>query len=408
MPNGRQRNGLAPPPRGGDGAKGTVLAFVLAGRFAVFSVLGQFFGAFLGARKTGLARRSKFSLASGPSLSIVLSFLFSLCCNNSQRLYKRLHLNMRITTVSSLAPELLKTIAAWAEVAAVLLTALGALSGVTYVLVTRPLRTIEQREKAILVGQVAAAQSVAATANQKAEEATERAVKIEGDNIKLKGALEREAAESSHKAEELRKQNLATEGRLTEAKADVEKVNAARLELESSLTPRRLTLTFGPNGSNVDPMTAFAGKLGIFIEYVPDDAEAKRAAGEIRGLLNQARWEVLGFGPSEKVIHEGVEVAQYHPMEPSTNEAFQETGEDGKILDTLVDFLHSCGWVADRTYAAAAFPGETVPPHTARVRVGIKPIPYFDPQWVKDEEKKMQQMKERLKRFEQQFPQTPR
>ena len=253
-------------------------------------------------------------------------------------------------------------------------------------------------------GNAKASAEIADWAASRARDESDKATASASNALVLAKGARSEAESLEQDIVSAKKQAAELEARLAGALAEIERVDADRSELEASLTPRRLPLIFGPRGSNIDPLLAFSGKLGIFIEYIPDDAEAKRAAGEIGKVLSQAKWQILSFGPSERVVSEGVKVDQYHPKMPASDEQFRETGEDGKILDALVDFLQSYGWVASRGYAAAAFEGETIPPHTARVRVGIKPTPYFDPQWVKDSQKRIQQMREQMKKYEQQIP----
>jgi hypothetical protein len=67
-------------------------------------------------------------------------------------------------TMSPLSKGTLELIASWAEIFAVLFTAIGAFSGVAFVLSTRPLRKLEARENALQQQKTAEAQAEAATA----------------------------------------------------------------------------------------------------------------------------------------------------------------------------------------------------------------------------------------------------
>jgi len=73
-------------------------------------------------------------------------------------------MRLRITTMSAFSREALETISSWSEVLAAVFATLAALSGIAYLLSTRPLRKIEVRENAILQRETADAQAEAAKA----------------------------------------------------------------------------------------------------------------------------------------------------------------------------------------------------------------------------------------------------
>jgi hypothetical protein len=81
--------------------------------------------------------------------------------------------------------ELLKTIASWAEVSAVLFTALGAVSGVVYVVASRPLRKTEARERLLLEKSVADANAEGGKANERAGKLEKAAADLTAENLRL-------------------------------------------------------------------------------------------------------------------------------------------------------------------------------------------------------------------------------
>jgi hypothetical protein len=102
----------------------------------------------------------------------------------------------RTISMSLLSKELLSSISTWAEILAVVLTALGALSGVTFVVVSKPLRKIEAHEKLVLQQQVADAGLAAAQATERAKEAERSATEnqketaiLTAQNLKLEAAI---------------------------------------------------------------------------------------------------------------------------------------------------------------------------------------------------------------------------
>jgi hypothetical protein len=134
--------------------------------------------------------------------------------------------------------ELLKTIASWAEVSAVLFTALGAVSGVVYVVASRPLRKTEARERLLLEKSVADANAEGGKANERA-------------------------------------------GKLEKAAADL---TAENLRLAAIIAPRRLTST---QQHDLTALTKFSGRR-IGIKSYANDIEGLVLASQILEALTQA------------------------------------------------------------------------------------------------------------------------
>src|SRR5271166_4111117 len=125
-------------------------------------------------------------------------------------------------------------------------------------------------KEAVLRKQVADANERAGNANKeaaraneaagKANEAAGKAKEAAGKALERAGVLEKEAADERVTAEQLRQQNLATEGRLTAANRVLEEERLRRLELEKSLAPRDLPFILYVDGTtNVDDLKQFPG-----------------------------------------------------------------------------------------------------------------------------------------------------
>lgn len=226
-------------------------------------------------------------------------------------------------------------------------------------------------------------------AKQSAEEASERA-----SFANERAAVAAKSAESiAQQGEQLRHQNI-----LTEVLPENER--AKRLELEKSLTPRRIPIEIRDGRSNFDSLKVFAN-INAIVEFIPDDAEAKKAAGSIAQILHDAGWNIMSFVPSSKVARDGVDVERSLTL-PATMQSPEEIvsgRRSQQASSALVEFLEAHGWVAKETaiwmpdakMTGHPFSGDTLAPSSVRIRVGLKPSPYFDPDWVKELERKNRQ-----------------
>ena len=175
----------------------------------------------------------------------------------------------------------------------------------------------------------------------------------------------------------------------------IEAMRRGNLELEQSLKPRRFPLIVGPGGSNFDSLKPFAGML-VIVQYIPDDAEARRAAGMIGLLVKEAGWTVVSEGPSPKAGSDGVSVEQYLAPTPNAHAFATDERRSYEAAQALVNFLHSYDWEAE-TGMASRHPIDAIAPNTVRVRVGLKPLPFFASEGQKRAKQDAQRTREQIK-----------
>jgi hypothetical protein len=187
-------------------------------------------------------------------------------------------------------------------------------------------------------------------------------------------------------ADELNRELLAT-------KAQLATVEAKRAELEKSLenlaictAPRVIPFWSmsapGNTGTKtaVDPLRPHA-EWQFVIEYVPFDAEARRAAANVAGALEAAGWKMAKASQVDG-IDDGVEVRAYFkhkgdPQEWSLHVNSQEAAY------TLIDFLHSYNWEVKSGWASDT--DTDIPPMGIKIRVGPYPaVSYVSPPGAKD------------------------
>ena len=251
----------------------------------------------------------------------------------------------------------------WLSIVVILLAA-AATAVVTY-LVWRSGNSVQEAIRADADIRIAAANERGAQANERAGQADERAglANERAGKLEVEAANQRERAEAlSRDAEELKRQNLATETRLEEERR-------TRFRLERALAPRQFFIRLNPN--NFDDLTPFAGTNAI-INHA-QDVEARRAADQIANLLRVARWnvEVRPDPDMTGTFFDGVVVTQHLPIpkEPwDPNMAEMRRLE--RASETVVAFLTAQGW------AARTFPGSSRhPANTVVIGVGLKPLP---------------------------------
>jgi hypothetical protein len=188
---------------------------------------------------------------------------------------------------------------------------------------------------------------------------------------------------------------------LQASKKQLDAVDAKRAELEKSLlnlavctAPRVLQeWTIGDRKSlksSIDPLKPFAGYQAI-IEFVPNDAEARRAALSIAAALAQAGWkffkEPTAVGTNVRIF-DGVEVQPFAGL--SDGSMWGAQMRSGDVADAIVDFLHSYNWQARRGWltdekGALIHDLNVVPADGLRIRVGLYPaVPFVAPPGAKD------------------------
>lgn len=227
-----------------------------------------------------------------------------------------------------------------------------------------------------------------------AELQLEKVKQDSGNALKDAAIANQRAGEASRRAEELKQQNLETESRLeTERKT--------RLELEKSLSPRELPIILEGGKTNFDSLKPFAGMQVIF-DVLPD-AEALRAAGAIRQILEMAGWKTIQFTPRGDInigYFDGVMIESLPGPELMQAIGSQEQAALWQRLDeageALEDFLSSNNWEARATFRE---PNKApIPPSTIKIVVGFKPNPYFAPEWAKKMNEEIKKSREEMKK----------
>jgi hypothetical protein len=239
-------------------------------------------------------------------------------------------------------------------------------------------------------GAIAAdATSKAGIANEAAGAANERAGKLEKD-----AAEERiRASNIEHETVLLRQQNLATEGRLTEANAGIESEKAKRLQMELLLAPRVLLIRGNGKGTNLDILKEFTD-MKVYVRFLPDDAEVRRATESIAGTLHRAGFtdiELQPFPGAEAEHFDGVNIGTSRPIvaQAGSLEDFEKSKRGERLLLVFSKFFADEGWISGREWAER---GE-LKENEFRITVGFKPNP---PPEFKDEELKELELMKRL------------
>jgi hypothetical protein len=252
----------------------------------------------------------------------------------------------------------------------------------------------------------------AATASSRAQASADTATLSAGKAQTVAGAV-------ASKAEELDRQ-------LAVAKKQLEAVEAKRAELEKSLinlaicnAPRVIgnwfltgmgSVVIGvppgqiaglgdvPTSSYVDSLRPMAGQI-VFIEVVPD-AEARRAALNIKRALDDAGWDVHKPMRFVDGIADGVSVQpSLLPLTGLTNDDVRRYWHVGDVADKLLAFLHLHNWQAVRGWPldqqGKPIHDETVLPAGAiRIQVGLyPPAVYVSPPGQKKLISRLEEMK---------------
>jgi hypothetical protein len=194
---------------------------------------------------------------------------------------------------------------------------------------------------------IAAANEEAKEAGKSAGEANKRAEEIARENIALKGQFDTATAEANRKAEELRAQNLATEGRLTEASTKLEKERIKRAELELTLAPRIIPFRRYADGTeNIDSLKSLGG-TEVLLEYI-QDAEAGRAAANIKWLIERSGWKVVSAGVTSKSTLDGVEILSFVANGPEQANFQFRSLDTAQTLDEFLLTAHKVKVVSIR------------------------------------------------------------
>jgi hypothetical protein len=163
---------------------------------------------------------------------------------------------------------------------------------------------------------------------------------------------------------------------------EIEDLKIKRVELEKSVAWRGITIT----GGNEAPLREFSGTEAI-IWYMPEDTEARRAAGQLHFALNFVGWKVVEVRPdasADSIPMGGVAIEVYFPpmrtdSKPSRRaEELNRASKRSEIAaNTLAEFLANVqnGWESVSTWPSAETPLEQ---NQLRIKIGSKPMPYFD------------------------------
>jgi hypothetical protein len=126
-------------------------------------------------------------------------------------------------------------------------------------------------------------------AQKVAEEARATAGEIERDNIKLRGALDKEVEDAKSRAEQLRTQNDVTETRLVPAREQIESERLKRVKLAASPLPRHV---FDQSGL-INLLSSENPRLVRFV-YL-DESEPRNLAEQLAAVFSALHWRFLGL-----------------------------------------------------------------------------------------------------------------
>ena len=231
-----------------------------------------------------------------------------------------------------------------------------------------------------------AANLAAGTAQQKADMADITSGKAQDEA----NAVAAKAAELDRQLGATKKDLDTAKSQLADAEADEKKEEQALTIMEVCNAPRVIPFwSIGDAKTSVDPLKPFAGRHAI-VEFVPNDAEARRAALNISGALDKAGWNVDSITPQDG-IEDGVAVQahfttglQQKEMSPEQKEAeWLSEGRASKAADAVIDFLHSYNWQANRSWPDPNT--SDIPRDGIKIRLGLYPATtYVTPPGAKD------------------------
>jgi hypothetical protein len=246
----------------------------------------------------------------------------------------------------------------------------------------------------------------AGRAQQSAQDAAAEAVLAKGsaDSAnKAAGKAQQKANAVSLRTGELTRKLAKDEQGMTELEAKRAALEKSLENLAICTAPRVIPLwsmstPVTKTKTAVDPLRPHAGRQFV-IEYVPFDAEARRAAANVTGALEAAGWKMANASPVDG-IDDGVEVRAYFNRKAVPQEWGLHVNSQN-AADTLIDFLHSYNWEVRSGWASDT--DTDIPPNGIKIRVGLYPaVSYVSPpathefaaviaQLQKDREKMRQQ-----------------
>ena len=212
------------------------------------------------------------------------------------------------------------------------------------------------------------AASASAEAKGSARDAKEQASNASG--LASTAALEAKAvredvAKASTDLAQLRNESQSLQAETEKTKSDL--IDASVCE-----APRVITNWIIGTGAipktYVDKLRPMAGQK-IVVEYIPFDAEARRAALSIANALIDAKWDLQKPLTMIDGLPDGVSVQPF-PYRPDIN-TFSVLSRATINADSLVEFLHSYNWTARRDFGHDR--PDTMPPGSVRVQIGLYP-----------------------------------
>jgi hypothetical protein len=186
------------------------------------------------------------------------------------------------------------------------------------------------------------------------------------------------AARAQDKATSVEQRANALNTQLDATETKRQEMEGAFINMAICNAPRVLPFWVIGGKSSFDSLTPLA-PYKVVIEYVPNDAEAHRAALSIAGALEQSRWTVSPLIPIEG-LNDGVEVQPFNgPSDGSMWGAHLRSSENAAVI---VDLLHSYNWQAKvgfplDEHGAMIYDPKVIPPDGLRITVGLYPAVSF-------------------------------
>lgn len=174
----------------------------------------------------------------------------------------------------------------------------------------------------------------------------------------------------SHRVQELADSSIAEANeraaKAHEAAAELEllaeRERSARLEIEESLAPRTLV-----SGNEAIRRLQRTSGTTYLLEFVPD-AEADRLTTQIAYVLNLSNWEQLSWiRHFDTPIRDGIAI-----------EAKPIDGKTPVPASELAEYLRANGLLVWTASLKEPFRLDEIPDGAVRIRVGLKPNPYFE------------------------------
>jgi hypothetical protein len=155
---------------------------------------------------------------------------------------------------------------------------------------------------------------------------------------------------------------LVLEGANIEAQRSLEAERLTRLEMEQSLAPRILV-----SGSGPIKRLQRSGGTKYVLEFAPD-AEAERLASLIAWVLSLSDWiQLSAVRHFDKPIRDGIAI-----------EAKPVDGKTPVPAAELAEYLEANGLQVWTASLKNPFRLDQIPNGAVRIRIGLKPNPYFE------------------------------